>query len=48
MTDHLRFAIVGLTIPARLGMDPEALEAYRANNMFLDDLDCCDIENCRC
>lgn len=43
-----RFAVVGRTIAARLGMETDALEAYRANNMFLNDLDCCDIENCRC
>lgn len=43
-----RFAVVGRAIAARLGMEIDALEAYRANNMFLDDLDCCDIENCRC
>jgi hypothetical protein len=48
MTDHLRYAIVGRTIAPGWGMNPEALEAYRANNMFLDDLDCCDIDNCRC
>jgi len=43
-----RFAVVGRAIAGRLGMDTSALEAYRANNMFLDDLSCCDIENCRC
>lgn len=43
-----RFAVVGREIAGRLGMDTSPLEAYRANNMFLDDLSCCDIENCRC
>lgn len=43
-----RFAVVGRAIAGRLGIDTDPLQAYRANNMFLDDLSCCDIENCRC
>ncbi len=43
-----RFAVVGRAIAGRLGMDTDPLEAYRLNNMYLDDLACCDIENCRC
>lgn len=43
-----RFAVVGRAIAGRLGIDTAPLEAYRANNMYLDDLSCCDIENCRC
>ncbi|WP_265975585.1 NAD(P)/FAD-dependent oxidoreductase [Brucella intermedia] len=43
-----RFAVVARAIAGRLGADTDPLEAYRTNNMFLDDLSCCDIENCRC
>jgi len=43
-----RFAIVAQAIAGRLGADTSALDAYRANNMFLDDLSCCDAETCLC
>lgn len=43
-----RFAVVARTIAGRLGADTSALEAYRSNNMFLDDLSCCEVDNCVC
>ena len=43
-----RFAVVARTIAGRLGMETEALEIYRANGMYLDDLSCCDAANCLC
>jgi putative flavoprotein involved in K+ transport len=43
-----RFAVVGRAIAGRLGMETEALEAYRANGMYLDDLSCCDAASCLC
>lgn len=42
-----RFAVVADAIGARLGLDPGPLAYYRANNMFLEDLSCCDGE-CVC
>lgn len=43
-----RFAVVARAIAGRLGMETDALEAYRANRMYLDDLSCCDAANCFC
>ncbi|MGX9393940.1 NAD(P)/FAD-dependent oxidoreductase (plasmid) [Nitrobacteraceae bacterium UC4446_H13] len=43
-----RFAVVARTIAARLGADTSPLDVYRANNMLLDDLSCCDADNCLC
>lgn len=43
-----RFAVVARAIAGRLGVDTSPLELYRANNMFLDDLSCCETENCLC
>lgn len=43
-----RFAVVARAIAGRLGADTSALEAYRANNMYLDDLACCDADKCLC
>ena len=43
-----RFAVVARVIAGRLGADTTALEAYRANNMYLDDLACCDADQCLC
>lgn len=43
-----RFAVVARVIAGRLGADTSALEAYRTNNMFLDDLSCCEVDNCVC
>ena len=37
-----RFAVVAQAIAGRLGMDTSPLEIYRATNMFLDDLTCCE------
>lgn len=35
-------------IAGRLGADTTVLETYRANNMYLDDLTCCDAGKCLC
>ncbi len=43
-----RFAVVARTIAGRLGVDTGPLEIYRANNMYLDDLSCCEADNCLC
>jgi len=43
-----RFAVVANAIATRLGADTSALEAYRYNNMYLDDLSCCDDDKCLC
>ncbi|MEM9247134.1 MAG: NAD(P)/FAD-dependent oxidoreductase [Pseudomonadota bacterium] len=43
-----RFAVVARAIAARMGADTEVLEIYYANNMFLDDLACCDDDKCLC
>ncbi|MEM1388321.1 MAG: NAD(P)/FAD-dependent oxidoreductase [Pseudomonadota bacterium] len=43
-----RFAVVARAIAGRMGADTSALEVYRANNMFLDDLTCCDDDKCLC
>ena len=43
-----RFAVVARAIAARMGADTEVLEVYRENNMFLDDLTCCDDDKCLC
>ncbi len=43
-----RFAVVARAIAARMGVDTEPLAPYRANNMFLDDLSCCDATECLC
>ncbi len=43
-----RFAVVARAIAGRFGADTTALEAYRANNMYLDDLSCCDADKCLC
>lgn len=43
-----RFAVVARAIAGRLGADTTALETYRANNMYLDDLACCDADKCLC
>ena len=37
-----RFAVVAQAIAGRLGMDTSPLEIYRATNMFLEDLNCCE------
>ncbi|MEM9754448.1 MAG: NAD(P)-binding domain-containing protein, partial [Pseudomonadota bacterium] len=43
-----RFAVVARAIAGRLGIDTEVLEIYYENNMFLDDLTCCDADKCLC
>ena len=43
-----RFAVVARAIAGRLGMETDALEAYRYNVMYLDDLSCCDAADCVC
>ncbi|MEM1073421.1 MAG: NAD(P)/FAD-dependent oxidoreductase [Pseudomonadota bacterium] len=43
-----RFAVVARAIAARMGVDTEVLEMYYDNNMFLDDLTCCDDDKCLC
>ncbi len=42
-----RFAVIAHRIGTLLGYDVSALEAYRKEGMFLDDLSCCK-ENCTC
>mgnify|MGYP001792225405 CR=1 FL=1 len=43
-----RFAVVARAIAERMGVDTAPLEEYYANNMFLDDLTCCDDDKCLC
>ncbi|MEM6596060.1 MAG: thioredoxin reductase-like protein, partial [Pseudomonadota bacterium] len=43
-----RFAVVANAIAKRMGVDTTPLEEYRFNNMFLDDLTCCDDDKCLC
>jgi len=43
-----RFAVVARAIAARMGADTSVLEMYYENNMFLDDLTCCDDDKCLC
>ncbi|MEM9436289.1 MAG: NAD(P)-binding domain-containing protein [Pseudomonadota bacterium] len=43
-----RFAVVANAIAERMGVDTAPLEEYRFNNMFLDDLTCCDDDKCLC
>ncbi|MEM6386794.1 MAG: NAD(P)-binding domain-containing protein [Pseudomonadota bacterium] len=43
-----RFAVVARAIAGRMGVDTEVLEFYYDNNMFLDDLTCCDDDKCLC
>ena len=43
-----RFPVVAETIGNRLGIDTDALEEYREQNMFLEDLSCCKTEMCDC
>lgn len=43
-----RFAVVSNAIAGRLGADTSILETYRYNNMYLDDLSCCDDDKCLC
>ncbi len=43
-----RFAVVARAIAGRMGVDTSYLEVYRDNNMYLDDLACCDDDKCLC
>ena len=43
-----RFAVVARAIAGRMGVDTAPLEAYYENNMFLDDLSCCEADKCLC
>ncbi|MFP9062579.1 NAD(P)/FAD-dependent oxidoreductase [Natrialbaceae archaeon A-chndr2] len=43
-----RFPIVAKTIGERLGIDTDPLEVYREQNMFLEDLSCCEPDMCDC
>ena len=43
-----RFAVVARAIAGRLGVDTGPLEYYRTHNMYLDDLSCCDADDCLC
>ena len=42
-----RFAVVGEAIATRLGLPTDILDLYRQQQMFLDDLSCCD-DTCAC
>ncbi|MEM6683845.1 MAG: NAD(P)/FAD-dependent oxidoreductase [Pseudomonadota bacterium] len=43
-----RFAVVARAIAERMDVDTEPLQLYRENNMYLDDLACCDADKCLC
>ncbi len=43
-----RFPVVAETIGERLGVDTDPLEQYRESNVFLEDLSCCEPDDCRC
>lgn len=43
-----RFPVIAEEIGQRLGVETDALEAYREQNMYLDDLSCCEPEMCDC
>ncbi|MEM9342834.1 MAG: NAD(P)-binding domain-containing protein [Pseudomonadota bacterium] len=43
-----RFAVVARAIAARMGVETDVLEIYYDNNMFLDDVACCDDDKCLC
>lgn len=43
-----RFPVIAETVGERLGVDTDPLELYREENMYLDDLECCEAELCDC
>ena len=43
-----RFPVIAQTIGDRLGVDTDPLDVYREQNMFLDDLACCEPDMCDC
>jgi cation diffusion facilitator CzcD-associated flavoprotein CzcO len=43
-----RFPVIAETIGERLGVDTDPLDVYREQNMFLEDLSCCEPDMCDC
>ncbi|MFP8952397.1 NAD(P)/FAD-dependent oxidoreductase [Natrialbaceae archaeon A-arb3/5] len=43
-----RFPVIAETIGERLGVDTDPLDRYREQNMFLEDLSCCEPDMCDC
>ncbi|RQG90931.1 NAD(P)/FAD-dependent oxidoreductase [Natrarchaeobius chitinivorans] len=43
-----RFPVLAETIGSRLGVDTDPLEVYREQNMYLEDLSCCEPDMCDC
>ena len=43
-----RFPIIAETIGRRLGVGTDVLDVYREQNMYLDDLSCCEPDMCDC
>lgn len=43
-----RFPIIAETIGSRLGIDTDPLDVYREQNMYLEDLSCCEPDMCDC
>lgn len=43
-----RFPVIAEEIGNRLGVETDALDVYREQNMFLDDLACCEPDICDC
>lgn len=43
-----RFPVIAETIGSRLGVDIEPLDVYREQNMYLEDLSCCEPDMCDC
>ena len=43
-----RFPVIAAEIGQRLGVETEPLETYREQNMYLDDLSCCEPDMCDC
>lgn len=43
-----RFPVIAETIGSRLGIDTGPLDIYREQNMFLEDLSCCEPDMCDC
>ncbi|SDR36615.1 NAD(P)/FAD-dependent oxidoreductase [Natronobacterium texcoconense] len=43
-----RFPVIAETIGNRLGVETDPLEVYREQNMYLEDLSCCEPDMCDC
>lgn len=43
-----RFPVIAETIGSRLGVEIEPLDVYREQNMYLEDLSCCEPDMCDC